>query len=232
MALLPFPVMAPITGTVLFWIPLKEIFHLVRYPNRQSTITGTGRDSFRNISGTGLCLFRYGHSLGPIPKLGSMRMVPFPVRGSACSGTVIHWVPYRYWTLCAWSHFRYGALPVPVRSFTGSRTETGLNAHGPISGMGLCQFRYGHSLGPTPILDSMRGGFARWWVCDSMTTARRMTTSTTMVTARRVTTLTTMATARRATTTMTMVTARRDTTMRTNAQHATTRMMATDVDGR
>ena len=123
---LPFPVMAPITGTVLFWIPLKEIFHLVRYPNRQSAITGTGRDSFCTISGTGLCLFRYGHSLGPIPKLGSMRMVPFPVRGSACSGTVIHWAPYRNWAPCAWSHFRYGALPVPVRTFTVSRTETGL----------------------------------------------------------------------------------------------------------
>ncbi len=44
--------------------------------------------------------------------------VPFPVRGSASSGTVIHWAPYRNWALCAWSHFRYGALPVPVQSFT------------------------------------------------------------------------------------------------------------------
>jgi hypothetical protein len=96
---LPFPVLAPITSTVLFWIPLKEIFHLVRYPSRQSAITGTGRDSFRTISGTGLCHLRYGHSLGPVPKLGSMRMVPFPVRGSASSGTVIHWAPYRNWTL-------------------------------------------------------------------------------------------------------------------------------------
>jgi hypothetical protein len=54
------------------------------------------------------------------------------------------------------SHFRYWALPVPVRSFTGPRTGTGLYARGPISGTGLCQFRYGHSLGPVPELDSMR----------------------------------------------------------------------------
>jgi hypothetical protein len=124
----PFPVLAPITSTVLFWIPLQEIFHLVRCPNRQSAITGTGRDSFRTISGTGLCHFRYGHSLGAVPKLGSMRVVPFPELGYASSGTVIHWAPYQNWTLCAWSHFRDGALPVPVRSFTGSRTKTGLYA--------------------------------------------------------------------------------------------------------
>ena len=96
---LPFPVPAPITSTVLFWIPLKEIFHLVLYPNRQSAITGNGCDSFHTISGTGLCHFWYGHSLGAVPKLGSMRMVPFPVRGSASSGTVIHWAPYQNWTL-------------------------------------------------------------------------------------------------------------------------------------
>jgi hypothetical protein len=124
----PFPVLAPITSTVLFWIPLQEIFHLVRCPNRQSAITGTGRDSFCTISGTGLCHFRYDHSLGPVPKLGSMRVVPFPGWGSASSGTVIHWAPYQNWTLCAWSRFRYGALPVLVRSFNGFRTKTGLYA--------------------------------------------------------------------------------------------------------
>jgi hypothetical protein len=132
-----FPVLAPITSTVLFWIPLQEIFHLVRYPNRQSAITGTGRDSFRTISGTGLCHFRYSHSLGPVPKLGSMRVVPFPVRGTASSGTVIHWVPYRNWTLCAWSHFRYWALPVPVRLYLGSRTRTELYARWVRSLVGL-----------------------------------------------------------------------------------------------
>jgi hypothetical protein len=119
-----------------------------------------------------------------------MRMVSFPVRGSTSSGTVIHWAPYRNWAPCAWCHFRYGALPVPVRSFTGPRTETGLHAHGPISGTRLCQFRYGHSLGPVPKLGSMRivpfpvrgssssgtvipvpeldsmlGGYNRWLVC-------------------------------------------------------------------
>ena len=118
----PFPVLAPITSTVLFWI------HLVRYPNRQSAITGTGHDSFCTISSTELCHFRYGHSLGPIPKLGAMCVVPCPVRGSASSGTVIHWSLYQNWALCAWSHFQYGALAVPVRSFTGSRTKTGLYA--------------------------------------------------------------------------------------------------------
>ena len=103
----PFPVMAPISSTVLFWIPLLEIFHLVRYPNWQSAITGTVRDSFV-----------------PFPVLG----VPFLVLGYAISGTVIHWAPYRNWALCVWSHFRDGALPVPVRSFTGPRTKTGLYA--------------------------------------------------------------------------------------------------------
>ena len=138
------------------------------------------------------------YSIGPVPELDSMRAVPFPVWGSASSGMVIHWAPYRNWTLCACSHFRYRALPVQVRSYTGPRTETGLYAHGPISGTGLCQFRYGHSLGPVPKLDSMHvvpfpvlgsaiqgrsftgprtktGLYARWvhcwWVCGSMTMA-------------------------------------------------------------
>ena len=103
--------------------------------------------------------------IGPHTKTGLYARVPFPVRGSASSSTVIHWSPYRNWALCAWSHFRYGALPVPVRSFTGPRTETGLYTRGPISGTGLCQYWYGHSLGSVPILDSMRGGYTRWWVC-------------------------------------------------------------------
>ena len=66
--------------------------------------TGTGLYARGPISGMGLCQFRYGHSLGPVPELDSMRAVPFPVRGSASSGTDIHWAPYRNWTLCAWSH--------------------------------------------------------------------------------------------------------------------------------
>ena len=44
-----------------------------------------------------------------------MRVVPFPVPGTASSGTVVFRVPYWNWTLYAWSHFRYRALPVPVR---------------------------------------------------------------------------------------------------------------------
>ena len=141
----PFPVMAPISSTVLFWIPLLEIFHLVRSPNWnwQYAITGTGRDSFRTISGARLCRFRYGHSLGPVPEADSMHVVPFPVSGSASSGTVVVSVPYRNWTLCVWSHFRYRAQPVPVRLFLGSRTGTGLYACGPISSTRLCQFWYG-----------------------------------------------------------------------------------------
>ena len=62
--------------------------------------TETGLDACGPISGTGLCQFRFGHSLGPVPELDSMRVVPFPVRGSASSGLVIHWVPYQNWTLC------------------------------------------------------------------------------------------------------------------------------------
>jgi len=130
--------------TVLFWIPLQEISQLVH-----GTQTG-------NL---------------PLLVLGVTHFVPFPVLGYAVSGTVIHWAPYRNWALCVWSHFRYGALPVPVLSFTGPHTETGLYVRGPISGTGLCQFRYGHSLGPVPILDSMCGGYARLWVCGSMATA-------------------------------------------------------------
>ena len=74
----PFPVMAPISSNILVWIPFPEIFHLVRSPNWQSAITGTGCDSFHTISGTGgtgLCHFRNGHSLGPILELDSMCVV-------------------------------------------------------------------------------------------------------------------------------------------------------------
>ena len=84
--------LAPKSSTVLFWIPLLEIFHLVQYPNRQSAITGTGRE-----------------------ELGTMHVIPFPELGYAISGTVVVRVPYRNWTICVWSisgtglcQFRYG----------------------------------------------------------------------------------------------------------------------------
>ncbi len=125
---LPFPVMVPISSNVLFGGPFLIIFHIVQSPNWQSAITGTEHDSFCPISGAGLCQFWYGCSLGPVSELDSMRMVPFPVPGSASSGTVVHQARYRNWTLCKWSHFRYRALPVPVRSFIGPRTGTGLYA--------------------------------------------------------------------------------------------------------
>ena len=51
---------------------------MVRSPNWQSAITGTGCDSFHTISstgGTGLCHFRNVYSLGPIPELDSMCVV-------------------------------------------------------------------------------------------------------------------------------------------------------------
>jgi hypothetical protein len=44
------------------------------------------------------------------------------VLGYAISGTVIHWAPYQSWALWAWSHFRYGALPVPVWGSASSGT--------------------------------------------------------------------------------------------------------------
>ena len=106
--------------------------------------TGTGLYARGPISGTGLSQFRYGHFLGPVLELASMCVVPFLVPGSASSGTVIFRVPYWNWHLCVWSHFRYRALPVPVWSFFGSRTRTGIYVRGPISGTGLCQFRCGH----------------------------------------------------------------------------------------
>ena len=85
-----------------------------------------------------------------------MSVVPFPVLGSVIFGTVLHWAPYQKWTLRAWSHFRYWALPVLVRSLVGSHTRTGLYVCGPISGTGLCHFWYGPSLGPVPEVDSTR----------------------------------------------------------------------------
>ncbi len=45
-------------------------------------------------------------------------------------------------------------MPFPERTLLGSHTGTGLCVHGPISGTGLCHFRYGPSLGPVPEVDS------------------------------------------------------------------------------
>ncbi len=45
---------------VLFRGPILKIVHLVRSQNWQTAITGTGGDSFRPISGIGLCQFRNG----------------------------------------------------------------------------------------------------------------------------------------------------------------------------
>jgi hypothetical protein len=78
--------------------------------------TGTGLYACGPISGTGLCQFRYGHFLGPVLELASICVVPFPVPGYAISGTVVFRVPY----------------------------GTGIYVGGPISGTGLCQYRYGH----------------------------------------------------------------------------------------
>ena len=124
---LPFPVMVPISSTVLLVSPLLLIFHIVQYPYWQSAITGTGCDS----------------------------IVPFPVLGSASSGVGVCWAPYQNCTLCPLSHFWYWALPVPVRVFAGPCTRTVLYMYCPISGTGLCQFQYGRLLGPVPELDSM-----------------------------------------------------------------------------
>ena len=110
--------------------------HLVQYRNWQSAITGTGRVSFRTIFGTGLCHFRYGRSLGPIPELDSMRVVSFLVPGSSSSGMVV------------------------VRVHIGS----GLYVRSPISSTGLCHFRYGHSLGPVLEVNSMHV-ISFWYGC-------------------------------------------------------------------
>ena len=96
-------------------VPKLAICHYWYWVWLICTISGTGRP----ISGTGR------------PILDSMRVVIFRV-------------PYWNWHLCVWSHFRYRALLVSVRSFLGSRTRTGIYVRGPISGTGLCQFRYGH----------------------------------------------------------------------------------------
>ena len=80
----------------------------------------------------------YGPQTGNLPLLvlGVTHFIPFPVLGYAISITFVHWAQYRSWTLCKWSHFRYRALPVPVRSLLGSCTRTGLYVRGPISGTG------------------------------------------------------------------------------------------------
>ena len=104
----PFPVMAPISSTVLLRIPLLlETFHLVRSTNWQSAITGTGCDSFVSFPVQGVPFpvlvyapFPARSFTGPAPELDSMRVVPFPVPGSASSGTVIYRVPYWNWHLC------------------------------------------------------------------------------------------------------------------------------------
>ncbi len=135
---LPFPVMSPtISGTVSN--STASIPAIYQYWNKCDSIfpiSYTGL-CICPISSTGLCQFWYGHLLGPVPELDSMRLIPFLVLGSASSGTGIHWVPYRNWTLCAWSHFRYWDLPVLVRASIGPCTGTGLCAVGLISGMVL-----------------------------------------------------------------------------------------------
>jgi hypothetical protein len=117
---LPFPVTIPISSKVLFGGQFLKIFHLVQSPNWQSTILVQGVTHF----------------------------FPFLVTGFAISGTVIHWAPYRNWTLRMWSNIQCRALTVRVRLFLGSHTGTGLygcglisGRRGLISGTGLCQFR-------------------------------------------------------------------------------------------
>jgi len=143
----PFPVMAPISSNVLFWIPLPEIFHLVRSPNWQSVIILVlGVTHFVPFQVLGYAISGTVFPLAPYRKwtLCAMRVVSFPVSGSAISG-IIHWAPYRKWTLCVflvsgsassgtvvvrvlcqnwtlcvWTHFQYWAMPVPVRLRLGS----------------------------------------------------------------------------------------------------------------
>ncbi len=127
----PFPV---VIHTVLFWIPLlldsaseNFPFGAVEYlPKRAICHTGTG----------------------------VTHVVPFPVLGSASSGTVIQLAPYRNWTLCVWSHFQYGVLPVPVWSFTGPRTGTDSSSRS--------YFRYGAL--PVPVR-SFLGSRTRTELC-------------------------------------------------------------------
>ena len=87
-----------------FFDPTSGIFPFGTGPKPAMSFIGprteTGLYACGPISGTGLCQFRCGHSLGPVPKLDYMRVVPFPGRGSASSATVIHSVPYQNWTIC------------------------------------------------------------------------------------------------------------------------------------
>jgi hypothetical protein len=140
----------------LFFPSPSHTTYVSTYPNAQFASTGTGIP-ISSSTGTHFqyCPFLGSTSgnfpFGTVPKRAICQYWYWAFRyvlGPFSSGTVIHWAPYRNWTLCVRSHFRYGALPVPVRSFTGPRTGTGLYARGPISCTGLCQFRYGPFYGP------------------------------------------------------------------------------------
>jgi hypothetical protein len=141
--------------------------YICNYPNAQFTSTGNGIPISSNGTHFQYCPFLDSTSgnfqlvwspTGNLPVLVQCvtHFVLFPVLGYAISGAVIHWAPCRNWTLCVWSNFRYWAMPFPERSLLGSRTGTRLYVGGPISGTGLCHFRYGPSLGPVPEVDSMR----------------------------------------------------------------------------
>jgi hypothetical protein len=129
----PFPVMAPISSTVLlmgshFW--KFSIWHG----------TQTGNLPLLALGVTHLYHFRYWAS--------HFRYwaMPFPARSFTGPVPELDSMP--------WSHFRYRALPVLARSFLGSHTGTGIYVCGPISGTGLCQFRYGpHGVSLSQILD-------------------------------------------------------------------------------
>jgi len=114
----PFPVMAPISSNVLFWIPLPEIFHLVRSPNWQSVIILVlGVTHFVPFQVLGYAISGTVFPLAPYRK---WTLCVFLVSGSASSGTVVVRVLCQNWTLCVWTHFQYWAMPVLVRLRLGS----------------------------------------------------------------------------------------------------------------
>ena len=132
-------------GGVVF----RQTTLLCKYPNAQFTITRNGI----LISSTGTH-YQYFSFMDPTSGNFPFGTVPKPV--------ICH-----YWH-CVWLilyHLWYWAMPFPVRSFIGPRIKAGLYGRGPISGTGLCQFRYGAL--PVPVrsflkMNRRRGRLLGW----------------------------------------------------------------------
>ena len=65
---------------------------------------------------------------GPRTGTGLYAHGPLSSTGSASYSTVVFRVPHQNWTLCAWSHFWYRAMPFPFSNFRWSTQREGGSA--------------------------------------------------------------------------------------------------------